>query len=62
LLFASSSFFLRILDKENAEILGSLLTSGFGFWGVSALGASTVSTFCGVSKFLTLEVVFSTSD
>ncbi|MDA6071815.1 hypothetical protein NJT12_19500 [Flavobacterium sp. AC] len=37
---------MRILDNEKAEILGSLLTSGFG---VSALGASTTSLFFAVS-------------
>jgi len=38
-LAASSSFFLRILDKEKAEILGSLLISGCG---VSTFEVSTV--------------------
>ncbi|MGE6356357.1 hypothetical protein ACQKCJ_21010 [Flavobacterium sp. NPDC079362] len=37
---------MRILDNEKAEILGSLLTSGFG---VSAVGASTTSLFFAVS-------------
>jgi hypothetical protein len=46
---ASSSFFLRILDREKAEILGSVLTSGFGAAGVSSFGVSTVSAFCEVS-------------
>lgn len=48
-MLASSSFFLRILDKEKAEILGSLLVSGFGVAGVSTFGVSTVSAFCEVS-------------
>jgi hypothetical protein len=39
-LLASSSFFLRILDNEKAEILGSVLLSGFGVAGVSTFGVS----------------------
>ncbi|TPG31811.1 hypothetical protein EAH81_26300 [Flavobacterium pectinovorum] len=50
---------MRILDKEKAEILGSVLTSGFGATGVSTFEVSTVSAFCEVS--VTDEaVVFST--
>jgi hypothetical protein len=46
LLLASSSFFLRILDKEKAETFGSLLTSGFG---VTVNGFTTVSPDLGIS-------------
>jgi hypothetical protein len=57
---ASNSFFLRILDNEKAEILGSPLTSGFGVAGASVLGVTGVSSFCGVSTAI-FPVVFSVS-
>jgi len=62
---ASSSFFLRILAKENAEIFGSPVTSGFGATLVCACGAVAVSSFCTVifsvelSGFSTFETGFS---
>jgi len=65
LLFASSSFFLRILDKEKAETFASLLTSCFGvadgFITVSSdLGISTVAVYALVSLLsLTLLLTFS---
>ncbi|MFH6948113.1 hypothetical protein ACHRV6_06475 [Flavobacterium sp. FlaQc-51] len=50
LLLASSSFFLRILDNEKAEILGSVLTSAFGATGVSSFfGLSTSTEVVGFS-------------
>jgi len=57
--FASSSFFLRILDKEKAEILGSLLVSGFGACGVSSFEVFAVSVE--LTAFSTLEVGFAVS-
>jgi len=66
LLLASSSFFLRILDKEKAETFGSLLTSCFGvtadgFITVSSdLGISTVAVYALASLLsLTLLLIFS---
>jgi hypothetical protein len=54
LLLASSSFFLRILDKEKAETFGSLLTSGFG---VTADGFTTVSSDLTISTVVLYELV-----
>ncbi|MEO8239788.1 MAG: hypothetical protein ABI576_16920 [Flavobacterium sp.] len=66
LLLASSSFFLRMLDKEKAETFGSLLTSGFGvtssvFTTVSSdLAASIVGVYAFASLLsLTLLLIFS---
>jgi len=39
---------LRILAREKAETLGSLLLSGLGVVGVSVLGSEVVSVFCTV--------------
>ncbi|WP_031453200.1 hypothetical protein [Flavobacterium chungangense] len=54
---------MRILAREKAETLGSLLTSGFASTGVCDAGISAVSTFCGVtaSKFSTLGIGISVS-
>jgi hypothetical protein len=67
LLFASSSFFFRILAKEKAETLGSLLTSGFGTAGVCSCGIAAVCSFCAVTDSVglislsTFEAGFSVS-
>ncbi|OMQ11552.1 hypothetical protein BXU01_08380 [[Flexibacter] sp. ATCC 35103] len=59
-MLASSSFFLRILDNEKAEILGSVLTSAFGAdTGVSSFFG--VSTTVEVFAFAISEVGFSAS-
>ncbi|WP_167343857.1 hypothetical protein [Flavobacterium aquidurense] len=59
LVLASSSFFLRILDNEKAEILGSVLTSAFGDTGVSSFFG--VSTTVEAFVFAISEVGFSAS-
>lgn len=73
LLLASSSFFLRILDKEKAETFGSLLTSGFGVTAagftafpsdleISVVAVYALPSLLSLTLLLTFSSVYTTSE